>query len=56
MGPPRGAHDPERPLDACAELCGITHQTAFEWHHRVFATVRGYQDRAPMSANGSCSV
>lgn len=33
------------PLDAAAELAGITHQTAFEWRHRVFATVRGYQDR-----------
>jgi len=33
------------PLEAAAELCGVTHQTAFEWRHRVFATVRGYQDR-----------
>lgn len=33
------------PLDACAELCGITHQTAFEWRHRVLSTVDGYQDR-----------
>ncbi len=33
------------PLDACAEICRITHQTAFEWRHRVFATVDGYQDR-----------
>ena len=33
------------PLDAACELCGITHQTAFEWRHRVFATVDGYQDR-----------
>lgn len=32
------------PIDACAELCGITHQTAHEWRHRVFATVDGYQD------------
>lgn len=33
------------PIDAAAEVCGVTHKTAFEWRHRVFATVRGYQDR-----------
>lgn len=33
------------PVEAAAELCGIAHQTAFEWRHRVFATVEGYQDR-----------
>lgn len=33
------------PLDAAAEACGISHQTAWEWRHRVFATVDGYQDR-----------
>ena len=33
------------PIEAAAELCGITHKTAFEWRHRVFATVDGYQDR-----------
>lgn len=33
------------PIKAAAELCGITHKTAFEWRHRVFATVDGYQDR-----------
>ena len=33
------------PLDGIAETCGISHQTAFEWRHRVFATVDGYQDR-----------
>ena len=33
------------PLDAAAEICGISHQTAFEWRHRIFATVDGYQDR-----------
>lgn len=33
------------PLDACAEICRVTHQTAFEWRHRIFATVDGYQDR-----------
>ena len=32
------------PLDAAAETCRITHQTAFEWRHRVFATVDGYQN------------
>ncbi len=32
------------PLDAIAELCGISHQIAWEWRHRVFATVDGYQD------------
>ena len=32
------------PLDAIAEACGITHQTAWEWRHRVFAAVDGYQD------------
>lgn len=33
------------PIEAAASICGITHQTAFEWRHRVFATVDGYQDR-----------
>jgi transposase-like protein len=33
------------PLDAIAEICQVTHQTAFEWRHRVFATVSSYQDR-----------
>lgn len=33
------------PLDACAEMCRITHQTAWEWRHRLFAAVDGYQDR-----------
>jgi transposase-like protein len=33
------------PLDLAAEMCGIAHSTAFEWRHRVFATVNGYQDR-----------
>lgn len=32
------------PVEAAAELCGVTHQTAFEWRHRVFATVRGRRD------------
>ena len=33
------------PIEAAAEICRITHQTAWEWRHRVFATVDGYQDR-----------
>lgn len=33
------------PIDAIAEACGVTHQTAWEWRHRLFATVDGYQDR-----------
>lgn len=33
------------PLDLIAEVCGITHKTAFEWRHRVLATVDGCQDR-----------
>ena len=33
------------PLDLIAEMCEIGHKTAFEWRHRVFATVDGYQDR-----------
>ncbi len=33
------------PLDACAEACRITHQTAWKWRHRLFAAVDGYQDR-----------
>lgn len=37
------------PLDLIAEMCGIAHTTAFEWRHRVFATVDGYQDRLVLS-------
>lgn len=33
------------PIDLAAEICEIAHTTAFEWRHRVFATVDGYQDR-----------
>lgn len=33
------------PVECAAELCGGTHKTAFEWRHRVLATVSGYQDR-----------
>lgn len=32
-------------LDACAELCGISHQTAWEWRHGVMATIDGCQGR-----------
>jgi len=32
-------------LDAAAEMCEISHHTAFEWRHRVMATVDGYQNR-----------
>lgn len=32
-------------LDAAAELCGMSHQTAWEWRHRVMETIDGYQDR-----------
>lgn len=33
------------PVECAAELCGVTHKTAFEWRHRVLATVSGNQDR-----------
>lgn len=33
------------PLDLAVEMCGIAHTTAFEWRHRVFTTVDGYQKR-----------
>ena len=33
------------PVECAAELCSVTHKTAFEWRHRVLATVSGYQDR-----------
>lgn len=32
-------------VECAAELFGVTHKTAFEWRHRVLATVSGYQDR-----------
>lgn len=32
-------------LDAAAELCGMSHQTAWEWRHRVMETIDGYQER-----------
>lgn len=33
------------PLDACAEMCRISRQTAWEWRHRLLAAVDGCQDR-----------
>ena len=45
MGRGDHAHAPRRPVDCIAEVVGVTHQTAWEWRHRVFATVDGYQDR-----------
>lgn len=33
------------PVECAAELCGVTHKTAFEWRHRVLATVPGHRDR-----------
>jgi len=33
------------PPDCAAEPCGVSHQTAFEWRHRVLATVSGHQGR-----------
>ena len=30
------------PVECAAELCGVTHKMAFEWRHRVLATVPGY--------------
>lgn len=32
-------------IDLAAAVCGISHQTAFEWRHRVMATLGGYQER-----------
>lgn len=36
-------------LDATTELCGISHRTAFEWRHRVFAAVRSRRDSIRLS-------
>lgn len=33
------------PIEGIAEICGMNHKTAYEWRHRVFATVDGYPDR-----------
>ena len=35
------------PIECAAELCGVTHKTAFEWRHRVLATISGHRDRIP---------
>ena len=32
-------------LELAEEICGISHQTAFEWRHRVMATLGVYQER-----------
>ena len=37
------------PIDLIAEVCEITHKSAFEWRRRVFATVGGCQDRLVLS-------
>ena len=37
------------PINLIAEVCEVAHTTAFEWRHRVFATVDGYQDRLRLS-------
>lgn len=31
------------PIDLAAEVCGISHKTAYEWRHRVLSTVGNYQ-------------
>lgn len=33
------------PVECAAELRGVTHKTAFDWRHRVLATISGYLDR-----------
>lgn len=33
------------PIDAIAEVCRVSHQTAWEWRHRLFEAVDDYQDR-----------
>ncbi len=33
------------PVECAAEPCGVTHKTAFEWRHRVLATVSDHRDR-----------
>ncbi len=42
------------PLDASAEACRISHHTAWEWRHRLFAAVDGHQDR--IALRGRVSV
>ena len=36
-------------VDAAADMCGISHHTAFEWRHRVMATINDYQSRIKLS-------
>lgn len=33
------------PVECAAELCGVPHKTAFDWRHRVLATISGHLDR-----------
>jgi transposase-like protein len=33
------------PLDAAAEVCGVSHQTAWGWRHGAFAAADGHQGR-----------
>ena len=32
-------------VEAAADMCGLSHRTAFEWRHRVLATVNKYQEQ-----------
>ena len=36
-------------VECADELCGVTHKTAFEWRHRVLATVSGQRDRVVLA-------
>lgn len=40
-GSPSSAMCLNAPVECTAELRGVTHKTAFEWRHRVLATVSG---------------
>lgn len=44
------------PLDACAEACRTTHQTAWEWRHRLFAADGAAQSglSAPLACRRTC--
>lgn len=37
------------PLEAAAEIVGVTHKTAFEWRRGAFAAVSGHRDRLVLS-------
>lgn len=39
-------------LDAAAELCGMSHQTAWEWRHRVMETIDGPETVAGGTGGG----